>query len=417
MILSGFNREREQGLETIRTLRESEERYRLLLQDLVKGEAARKETEARLHQIEKMESLGSLASGVAHDMNNVLAAILGLASIHEHQAEPASPLARDLGTITAACQRGGALVKGLLGFARTSLAEVRDLDLNAVVTAQVALLERTTLQRVRIVADLAMDLRCMRGDPSALNHALMNLCVNAVDAMPEGGTLTLTTRNEGADQLVLEVRDSGIGMSPEVVQRATDPFFTTKPQGKGTGLGLAMVYTTVKAHRGTLDLQSEPGQGTRIFLTFPAQGQCAQVAEAAGRPRVKPGLRPLRVLLVDDDDLVLDAVAAVLGMLGHFPARAASGEDALGQLEAGLKPEVVILDLNMPGLGGAGALPRLRELAPHVPVLLATGRVDEAALALVAAYPGVRLLPKPFDMFELQEQLAMDALALDGDRS
>ena len=409
VILAGFNREREQGQGTIRTLRASEERYRVLLADLVQTEAARKEAEARLHQVEKMDSLGSLAGGVAHDMNNVLGAILGLASAHAERAEPGSPLARDLGTITAACLRGGSLVKGLLGFARQGLAEVRNLDLNAIVTEQVALLGRTTLQRVRILPELAEDLRPIEGDPSALSHLLMNLCVNSVDAMPAGGTLTLLTRNEGPALVALEVRDSGTGMTPEVLKRATDPFFTTKPQGQGTGLGLAMVYTTVKAHQGTLRIQSEPGQGTRILMTFPALLAGPPALAQAGKPQLKPGLRPLRVLLVDDDDLIREAMGAVLTMLGHGPALAAGGEDALRQLEAGLQPEVVILDLNMPGLGGAGTLPRLRGLLPQVPVLLATGRVDDAALALVEAHAGVRLLPKPFDLFELQAQLELVA--------
>jgi signal transduction histidine kinase/CheY-like chemotaxis protein len=368
-------------------------------------EAERREFEAQLRQVEKMDSLGSLAGGVAHDMNNVLGAILGLASTHLHKAPKGSDLARDMETITRTCQRGGTLVKGLLGFARKSLAEERELELNGLVREAVALLERTTLQKIRLITDLAGNLRAVKGDPAALSHALMNLSVNAVDAMPEGGTLTLRTRNETDGTVVLEVEDSGCGMPKEVLDRALDPFFTTKPQGEGTGLGLSMVYATMKAHEGRLDLHSEPGAGTRITLTFPghhaAQGEPSPEAE----PIFKAPQAPLSVLLVDDDEFIREAVEAVLEALGHSTTIATGGEEALKRLEAGLMPDLVILDMNMPGLDGAGTLPRLRSLNPSVPVLLATGRVDRAVLALIEAHQGVTLLSKPFDIKELQQKL------------
>jgi len=183
-----------------------------------------------------------------------------------------------------------------------------------------------------------------------------------------------------------------------------DPFFTTKPVGKGTGLGLSMVYSTVKAHRGQLDIQSEPGRGTRVRVRFPACRQALRPAQAAAAPRAS-GPAGLKVLLVDDDELIQSTIQSILEILGHQATVAASGEEALRELEAGLAPDVVILDMNMPGLGGAGTLPLLRALRPEVPVLLATGRVDQAALDLVRQYPKVALLSKPFTMGELQEQL------------
>ena len=377
------------------------------ISDRKRAEAARFELEAQVHQIEKMESLGSLAGGVAHDMNNVLGAILGLASTHQRKAEPASPLARDLDIIVKACHRGGTLVKGLLGFARKGLAEERELDLNALVREELALLERTTLQRIRLVPDLAEDLRPIKGDPGALAHALMNLCVNALDAMNGGGLLVLRTRNEPDGTVVLEVEDDGCGMSREVLDRALDPFFTTKPQGKGTGLGLSIVYATVKAHEGRMELHSEPGLGTRVTLAFPACQSAAEPAPPAGQGTVREGRVGLKVLLVDDDEFVREAILAILEALGHQAAVASGGEGALVQLEAGLEPDVVILDMNMPGLDGAATLPRIRSLNPDVPVLLATGRVDERALGLIDAFPGVTLLSKPFDIRELQERLAL----------
>ena len=215
---------------------------------------------AQLLQSQKMESPGLLAGGVAHDMNNVLGAVLALASAHLTLEPEGSPAHRAFGTIQEAASRGGNLVKSLLNFARKSPAEQRALDLNALLLEEARLLERTTLAKVRLELDLAPDLRTVHGDGGALAHAVMNLCVNAVDAMAEGGTLVLRTRNVGEDLAEVRVEDTGCGMAPEVLARALDPFFTTKDVGKGTGLGLSMVYSTVKAHHGKLDIVSEPGR-------------------------------------------------------------------------------------------------------------------------------------------------------------
>src|ERR1035438_2214610 len=289
-------------------------------------------------------------------------------------------------TIAKACHRGATLVKGLLSFARHGLAEEKILDLNALVHEEVALLERTTFQRVHLEIDLAEDLLPIKGDPGALSNALLNLCINAVDAMPEGGRLALITRN-GADGMVfLEVADSGSGMSREVLNKATEPFFTTKPLGKGTGLGLSIVYGTMKAHGGTMEIQSEPGKGTRVTLRFPSCDPLTQDRESDPESREVPTHRTLHVLLVDDDELIQGSVPETLRSLGHITTSATSGDEALTKLQGGLSPDVVLLDMNMPGLGGAETLSRLRELLPTVPVLLATGRVDQTALALIASY-------------------------------
>ncbi|MBK9795856.1 MAG: PAS domain S-box protein [Holophagaceae bacterium] len=365
----------------------------------------RQRLESQLHQAQKMESLGILAGGVAHDMNNVLGAILGLASVHLENQPAGSPLHRAFSTITKACTRGGTLIQSLLGFARQGLAEEKNLDLNVLVQDEIRLLERTTLARVRLEMDLAGDLRPIRGDASALTHVLMNLCVNAVDAMPDNGTLTLRTRNLGADWIEVQVEDTGSGMSKEILDKAMDPFFTTKGQGKGTGLGLSIAHSTIKAHHGQMDISSAPGRGTQVRLRFPA---CPAESRAADPGKAAPqgtSADRLTVLLVDDDELIQSSMQAILELLGHAVATARSGEEALAALEAGLEPNVVILDLNMPGLGGAGTLPRLRALRPTLPVLLATGRADQTALRLLEEHPFVTLLAKPFGLKELQQHL------------
>ncbi|GLH72689.1 hypothetical protein GETHLI_11910 [Geothrix limicola] len=372
--------------------RQSEEQQRVL--------------QVQLHQAQKMESLGSLAGGVAHDMNNVLGAILGLASAHIEAQPAGSPTQKAFGTIIKAAERGGNMLKSLLSFARQNAAEMRELDLNTILREEVRLLERTTLSKVRLVMELAPDLRPILGDPGALTHAFMNLSVNAVDAMPENGVLTLRTRNLDPGWVEVQVEDTGVGMAKEILEKALDPFFTTKEIGKGTGLGLSIVYSTVKTHRGQMDLHSEPGKGTCVTMRFPACEAPARAAETTGAYRTMASRGGLKVLMVDDDELIQTSMQGLLELLGHQPTLAPSGEEALAMVEAGLKPDVVILDMNMPGLGGAGTLPRLRALLPTVPVLLATGRADQTAQDLVEAHPFVTLLSKPFGMKELQAQLA-----------
>ena len=369
-----------------------------------RAEAEHEKLQAQLQQAQKLESLGILAGGVAHDMNNVLGAILAMATVHQQKAAEESALHRDMGTIIQACQRGGSLAKGLLGFARKNLSEECEVDLNTVVREGVSLLAQTTFQHVRLVTDLEPSPCCVKGDPASLSHALMNLCVNAVDAMPEAGTLLLRTRREGV-KAVLEVADTGLGMPREVLEKALDPFFTTKPQGKGTGLGLPIVYGTVKAHHGRIDIQSEPGQGTTVRIELPACEGSTLPAHPAPETPPKPGQPALNLLLVDDDELIQMAIQGLLEILGHTVTTVSSGEEALARLEAGLRPDLIILDMNMPGLGGAGTLPEIRRLLPEVPVLLATGRSNQGAEDLVASQPGVTLLAKPFTLEELRRQL------------
>jgi len=384
-------------------LEREQARLRQALDETRRAQAELAESRSRLFQAQKMESLGSLAGGIAHDMNNVLGAILGLASVHEHRALPGTDQARDMGTIRLACERGGSMVKGLLGFARKGVSEERDVDLNALAREQVALLERTTLRRVILETDLADGLRQVRGDPAALGLALMNICLNAVDAMPGGGSLLIRTFNGPEGTVILEVTDTGTGMPPDVVARAMDPFFTTKPQGQGTGLGLSIAFATLAAHKGSLDIQSRPGRGTQVRLRLPGLEAALPGPRATGA--LGPSRRSLKVLVVDDDELVRESLEALLEALGHACAFAEGGEAALARLEAGLRPDVVLLDMNMPGMDGGATLPRLRLLEPDVPVLLVTGRVDQTALDLVASHAGVSLLGKPFGIRDLQAHL------------
>jgi signal transduction histidine kinase len=373
--------------------------------DSRRAEAESLRLQFMLQQAQKMESLGNLAGGIAHDMNNVLGAILGLASTHAENLAEGDRARRAFETIARAAVRGGKMVRSLLSFARQSPADEQELNLNELLTDEVQLLERTTLAKVRLVQDLALDLKPIRGDASALAHVFMNLCVNAVDAMDDDGTLTLRTRVLEGDWIEVVVADTGCGMKREVLERALDPFFTTKEVGKGTGLGLSLAYRTVIAHQGQMDIQSEPGRGTTVRMRFPVSvaGLAAAEPQAEG-PATAAGAA-LRVLLVDDDDLIQHSTQEMLKLLGHEVHGVLSGEESLVTLQAGYPAEVVILDMNMPGLGGAGTLPRLRLEWPRLPILLATGRADQAAIDLVEQHPGVGLLSKPFTSKELKRCL------------
>lgn len=362
-------------------------------------------TQEALRLAQRMESLGNLAGGLAHDMNNVLGAILGLATTHLDLQPEGTALHAAFQTITKACERGRNMVKTLLDFARKDMAGQRPVSLNALIQEEARLLERTIPANIRIQQELEPGGGTIEGDPDALSLLLMNLCMNAIDAMPQGGSLTLATGRLPGGQVALTVSDTGTGMTPEVLERALEPFFTTKPHGKGTGLGLSLAYSTVKVHRGQLEVRSEPGCGTVIDMRFQAAGAGKQAAAAAVSDPV-PASSALEVLLVDDDELIQSAVAAQLEAMGHQVSLAASGEEAMARVEEGLRPAVVLLDMNMPGWGGTGTLPRLRAALPEVPIFLSTGRADQRAIDLAHAHPGVAILAKPFSFKELQAAFA-----------
>ena len=399
---------------------------RIALSDITTRKQAEEENaklQAQLLQSQKMESLGTLAGGVAHDMNNVLGAILGMATAHIEAQPPDSPTYRAFDTIIQASTQGGRMVKRLLGFARQSPAEELELEINELLREEIRLLEHTVLSKVKLELDLAENLRPIKGDASALTHAVMNLCVNAVDAMPENGILTLRTRNiskplrprNGNDAssfngtplewIEVIVEDTGTGMPKEILEKAMDPFFTTKGVGKGTGLGLSLVYSTVMAHKGQMEIQSEPGKGTCVALRFPAWNIQLKPHERNPALCTDAAATTLKVLAVDDDELIQCTMQALLEIMGHEAVLASNGEEALAKIEAGFQPDVVILDMNMPGMGGTATLQRLRALNPTVPVLLATGRVDQIATHVAATQPYVFLLSKPFSMQELRQKL------------
>lgn len=360
--------------------------------------------EQKLLRSQRMESLGSFAGGVAHDMNNVLRTILGLAKTMQSRASDDPGLRNGIDGIVQACTRGRTLLRGLLDFARQDLPNAKVIDVNDIVQQQVRLLARSLPTSVKVVCELAPTLPPLHGDATALGGAVMHLLSNAIDAMPTGGVLTVRTHARGDQHVDIEVEDTGFGMTQQVLERALDPFFTTKPHGKGAGLGLPAVYGAVKAHHGHLDIHSEPGRGTQVQIRLPL-GPVATDPSLAAANTDATNANGLRIMLVDDDDLVQTAVSAQLRRLGHSVVIAEHGREAIEKVDAGLQVDLVLLDIDMPVLDGSQTLPILRKLRPDLPVIIQTGNLGGKLDQLMCSHQDVAVLVRPFSLAELRAAL------------
>nr|WP_320132182.1 ATP-binding protein [uncultured Holophaga sp.] len=372
------------------TRRETVEEHRILQQ--------------RFEQFQRLESIGRLASGVSHDINNVLGAILATTEVLRSRHGDPEEVERRADLILGAATRGRDLVLKLNEFARRGVQDPTPLDLNALVHREAEILEHTTFHRIKVLLDLHVPLPAVVGDGSAISNALMNLCINACDAMPSGGELRISTRVPEEGWVELLVADTGEGMPPAVLERAMEPFFTTKPMGKGTGLGLSVVYGTLRAHRGTVDIQSAPGQGTTVILRFPAAGDLQPLTVPASP--ATPNTPARRTLVVDDDELVNLCVSELFACIGFPVESVPGGAEALARLEAHPPLDLVLLDSNMPGMSGMECLARIRERHPHLPVIFSSGHLEARELSRLEAFRKVWVLGKPFTLDELRHVLA-----------
>ena len=378
-----------------------------LLQDITGrklAEAEQKKLQAEVAHLQRLESLGQLAGGVAHEINNVLASIMASAEVLSMRGGEAVPLAE---IILESTRHGRDIVRALLDFGRKDPMVPERLDLNEVVRSQAQLLSSTTRHRVRVEEALEEGLPRILAEPAALAGAVLNLCLNAVDAMPEGGTLTLRTLKTSAGAVQLCVEDTGQGMTEQVRLRAMEPFFTTKPFGKGAGLGLSMVFGLVHAHGGTIEIESAPGVGTRVVLTFPAASEPSPPPPKQVVPSPAGPAKALWILLVDDDALVRESVPLLLRSMGHHVEVASSGAEALRCLDGGAAFDCVILDLNMPGMTGQETLQRLHKTHPGLRVIIGSGEMDPKRSEHLLATPSVSLLPKPYGLLALEAALRL----------
>jgi PAS domain S-box-containing protein len=370
--------------------------------------------EEQFRQAQKMEALGQLAGGVAHDFNNQLAAVLGYAELLAHRVE--DPQVRDYATtIAQIAQRSADLTRQLLAFAHKGRVRSVLVDVHAVIGDVVAMLERTIDPRIEVCPRLQAPLAVTTGDPAQLQSALLNLALNGRDAMPEGGVLTLATdvvdpgsspvsdlehALEAGEYLRVRVSDTGVGMSEEVRRRIFEPFFTTKGLGRGTGMGLAAVYGTVTNHRGAIQVDSEVGRGTIVTVLLPlVQGTGVRDTPATAEA---PARGKGQVLVADDDPAVRDVIAEMLADVGYRVTVRADGAAALDRYrEAWREIDLVILDVMMPVLGGAGALVEMRRINPAVRAILCSAHPLDPADRHAIDDVGVGFLQKPFTTAEL----------------
>ena len=372
----------------------------------------RERVEATLRQMQRLEAVGQLTSGVAHDFNNLLTVVLGNIRFLDRELTAAGidgKLKRRLGHMRVAAERGAKLTDQMLSFSRRQRLEPRALDLNEAVAGMHELLQSTMGGSIRIETHLAADLWPAMADPTQLELAVLNLAINARDAMEIGGTLKVSTRNVGLGQpnhpeapppgeyVEICVTDTGSGMTPEVRAKAFEPFFTTKEIGKGSGLGLSQILGFAKQSGGGVSIKSEVGEGTSICIYVPRADRAPERLHPAELRADARALEGARVLLVDDDTAVREVTAEALRELGYEVAEAGSGGAALDQLEDAMV-DLLIVDLAMPGMSGAQLASRVRARWPDLPMLFVTGFADRSVLADVSE---AHIVGKPFAPGEL----------------
>jgi two-component system, cell cycle sensor histidine kinase and response regulator CckA len=365
-------------------------------------------SEEQLRQSQKMEAIGRLAGGIAHDFNNLLTAILGYSEVLLHRLPAPDPLRRDVEEIKKAGDRAAALTRQLLAFSRRQVLQPKVLDLNAVVANMENMLRRLIGEDVELVTVLGRNLGAVKADPGQLEQVIVNLVVNARDAMPQGGWLTIeTARSESPEEaggyrptvgwVVLTVMDTGVGMDAETQAHLFEPFYTTKEAGKGTGLGLSTVYGIVTQSGGRIRVESAPGKGTTFRVYLPRAEQ--ELPGAAGRPRlfVMPGRGTETVLLVEDEEAVRSLTSEILRMNGYRVLEAGDGEEALllsGRHEGPIA--LLLTDVVMPRLSGFDLAGRLRALRPGLKVLYMSGHTDIADIPPEGPASGAAYIQKPF---------------------
>jgi PAS domain S-box-containing protein len=378
--------------------------------DLTEREAM----EERLRQSQKMEAVGQLTGGIAHDFNNLLTAMMGNLELLGPRVAGDSMAAGYLAGALRAAENGARLTEQLLAFSRRQHLEARPVDLNAVIAGMRDLLSRTLGTNIRVRTDLDPELWPALVDPTQIEIAVLNLAINARDAMPLGGSLTIETRNLGVgtagvpnelgnrEAICISVRDTGTGMSEEVLRSAVEPFFTTKEVGKGSGLGLSQVYGMVRQSNGALQIDSRPGVGTTVHLYLPrADAEEGAAAERrTGAPAAEAGGR---ILVVDDDPGVREVTVQMLRQIGYGVVEVDSGQAALDALARGEVYDLLLIDVVMPGLNGIETVRRARERWPGLRVLYVTGYADFAgAEPRTGEDP---LIKKPFRLAELRAEV------------
>ena len=370
--------------------------------------------ESSLQQARKLEAIGTLAGGVAHDFNNILMGIQGRVSLMLTDADRSEPDRHHLKAIESYIRNAADLTKAMLGFARGGKYEVKPVDLGTLVRRSAALFGRTH-KEIEIRFDSTPDLRAANADEGQIEQVLINLYLNAAQAMPAGGRLYLSTANADLDEAYVQahdvaagpyakisVTDTGCGMDRVTRQRIFDPFFTTRKMGRGTGLGLASAYGIIRNHHGIITVYSEPGQGTTFNIYLPASDRPVRSAAPLEDGALRTGTETL--LLVDDEPMVVDVGRPMLERLGYTVLVARSGPEAVERFCAQRsKIDLVILDMVMPGMGGGETFDRLRAVDPGVKVLLSSGYSINGQATEILERGCNGFIQKPFNLLELSQ--------------
>lgn len=403
------------------TLKDSEGRlkgYFVVIVDMSKRKEAEKERlriESELQQAQKMESIGVLAGGISHDFNNSLQAILGYTQMLLIETEGIVSIHSKLLQIEKAAKRAGELTQQLLAFSRKVESRLRPTDLNHEVSQVGRLLQRTILKMINISLFLGGDLHIINADPSQIEQILMNLAINARDALGEEGKITIKTENINVDHeycknhfglkpgghVLLTFSDTGHGMDEEVIKRIFEPFFTTKGPGKGTGLGLPMVYGLVKKHDGYIECDSKPGEGTSFRIFFPAVTETLSDITDKNDDEPIPGGSET-ILIIDDEALVRELAEHMLGKFGYKVLTAPGAETGIRifrENKDGI--HLVILDMIMPGIGGVKCLDEILKIKPDAKVIIASGYTAEGARNTVLTSGAKGFIDKPFNVKEM----------------
>ncbi|GHC30712.1 ATP-binding protein [Aidingimonas halophila] len=387
----------------------------LALEGYITDISQRVELEEQLRRAQRMESIGQLTGGVAHDFNNLLTVILGNAELLVEELADQPDLAELAGMLVSAAQRGADLTQSLLAYARRQPLEPQAIDVDETLRGMHALLRRTLGEHIQVELITDSDGWQAMVDPSQLENALLNLCLNARDAMPQGGNLVIETTLTHLDQdyadhhievesgsyILVAVSDTGEGIGAEHLDRVFEPFFTTKSAGQGTGLGLSMIYGFVKQSRGHVSIYSEPGQGTTVKIYLPlADSEVASPSETTDSHGVLG--RGETILVVEDDDLVRRYACQQLTSLGYVVIEAIQGSEALEYIREHDDIDLLFTDIVMPGgLNGKELADRARTIRPQLKVLYTSGYTENAIVHHGRLDPGVLLLSKPYRYREL----------------
>jgi PAS domain S-box-containing protein len=382
-----------------------------------RAEEERKRLEIQLQAAQKMEAIGTLAGGIAHDFNNILMGIQGNASLLDLRLDPAFPGREKIRNIEKYIESGTELSSRLLGFARRGKYDVKASDINGIITKSASMFGRAK-KEIRVHTQLAEDVLTVEVDRGQIEQALLNLYINAWQAMPDGGDLYLTTENVSLDEsftrpyavapgryVKTTVSDTGLGIDKKDIGRVFEPFFTTKPMGRGIGLGLASVYGIIKGHVGHIDVYSEKGQGTTFTFYLPASARALAEEAPPVAPAIRRGGRET-ILLVDDEEMIIDVGRGLLQELGYQVIGALSGQEALDLYRA-RQPEValVIMDMVMPGMGGSETFDRLKGIDPKAKVLLCSGYSLNGQASKIMQRGCDGFIQKPFNLSQLSVKI------------